>query len=718
MKSKLNLILFSAAVLSCGSNAAYGASRFPVDMCEPFYSVVDPAGHGMWDSEIREADLQTARACVSRGDTLGPAAVAFALIKLGRISEATEAIRQGRLVGADEASLLRMECLVLRNQKKPREAIPLCRRSVQLNPKIPLAYTSLSNAHYETGEKKEALAVVDEGLKLAPSYALLLTRRGGLLSEMGNTREAITALEAAHKLAPAAVESAIDLVYAYRQLTPPRLAEGIAVLSRVLSANSNSPEKNIAQVYHQRGLLKELSGDKMAAIHDYDRAILLDPRNEQYLWEKGYTLLLLGRYDEADKDFVRALAVNPKYARAVRGRAEIAMLKGDLRTARSGFDRALEMDSEDPLNWKFSGEAHMRLENYQIGLQHLEKAVKGLPNDAIVWHNRGMAFYELGRVDEAIRSLSRGIELNPRQGGGGSYFWRARAYSLQGKAGEAIADYSSLINVNPGYLWAWRNRADLRYSVGDMVGAFKDFEHVAKTRPRDLDMDWFLWTLSGIESGKKPQELLFALRSNPAHTMPSGRWAEALLLGLIADHPFEAEEKFEEAADASPPYRHATAASELVNRVLDRRSQVQFRYPLDAKYQSWSPPQFDCKTPVIPGYQSRASEREFNGMVHRYNSCAQNWIDSIQGGVIRSMLGADFDKVSPGVIMSMNQKIDQIWDAHLARVKVLNDEIRRNSVSNDALSQMARTMTEISRSLPKPRRVRATSMPFIAPGQR
>jgi len=717
MKSKLNLILLSATVLSFGSNAAYGASQFPVDMCESFYSAVDPAGHGLWDSDVREADLQTARACVGRGDPLGPAALAYALIKLDRISEATEVILQGRRVGADEASLLRMECLVLRRQNKPREAIPLCRRSLQLNPKIPLAYATLSNTYYEAGEKKDALTVADEGLRQAPSYGLLLTRRGSLLREMGNTREAITSLEAAHKLVPAAVDSATALVNAYRQLTPPRLAEGIAVLTRVLSSSPKATDNTLAQVYHQRGLLKELSGDKIAAIPDYDRAIQLDPRSEEYLWEKGYTLLLLRRYDEADKEFVRALEVNPKYARAVRGSAEVAMLRGDLSTARIGFDRALELDSEDPLNWKFSGEAHMRLENYQIGLQHLEKAVKDLPNDAIVWHNRGMAFYELGKVDEAIRSLSRGIELNPRQGGGGSYFWRARAYSLQGKAGEAIADYSSLIKLNPGYLWAWRNRADLRYRVGDMAGAFQDFEHVAKTRPRDLDMDWFLWTLSGIESGKKPQELLVALRSNPSHTMPSGRWAEALLLGLMSD-PFEAEETFEEAADASPPYRHATAAAELVNRVLDRQSQPQPRYPLDAKYQNWNPPRFGCETPVIPGYQSRTSVSEFNGMVSRYNSCARNWIDSIQGGVIRRMLGDDFDKVSPGVIMSMNQKIDQIWDAHLARINVLNDEIRRNKASDDALSQMARTMTAISRSMPKPKRVRATSMPFIAPGQR
>lgn len=717
MNSQLSRFFVAAAILSCGTSGAHASVNFPVDMCQPFYEAIDPDGHGLWDLDISEADLQIARSCVVGGDPRGHVAVAYSLIKLGNVNEAMEVVKQGRAAGGDEASLQRLECLVLRNQKRQRSAIPFCRRSLQLNPKIPMAYATLSNAHYELGETKEALRVVEEGLRQFPSYGLLLTRKGSLLREMGNIGEAISTLEAAHKLVPRAIDPAIELVYAYRQSVPLRHAEAIAVLSRVLSLGPNAPASTLATVYHQRGLMKELSGDKVAAIPDYDRAIQLHPNNPEYLWEKGYTLLLLNRNDDADKEFARALNISPNYARAVRGRAEVAMLKGDMNTARSGFDKALELAPEDPQNWKFSGEAHMRQENYQVGLQHLERAVKGLPNDAIVWHNRGIAFYELGRVDEAIRSLSRGIELNPRQGGGGSYFWRARAYSLLGKASEAISDYSSLIKLNPGYLWAWRNRADLRYRVGDMSGAFQDFEHVAKTRPRDLDMDWFLWTLAGIESGKKPQELLAALRSNPSHTMPSGRWAEALLLGLIAD-PFEAEEKFEEAADASPPYSHATAAAELLNRVLDRQSQPQSRYTLDAKYQSWSPPRFDCETPRIPDYQSRTSVSEFNGMVSRYNACAKNWIDSIQGGVIRRILGDDFDKVSPNVIMSMNQKIDQIWDAHLARIKVLNDEIRRNKASDDALSQMARTMTAISRSLPKPRRVRSAPMPFIVPGQR
>lgn len=715
MSFQLTRFFLAAVVLYCGSSVAYAAPRYPVDMCQPFYEAIDPDGHGLWDLDISEEHVHIARSCVARGDPLGHAAVAFALINQGKVNEAAEVIKQGRAAGADEASLQRMECLVLRNQKRSRDAIPLCRRALQLNPKNSIGYATLSNAYYELGENKEALQVVEEGLRQAPSYALLLTRRGSLLREMGNTREAIASLETAHKLVPRAVDPGIALVNAYRQSVPPRYAEAIGVLSRVLSSSPNAPAQTLATVYHQRGLMKELSGDKAAAIPDYDHAIKLNPNNPVYFWEKGYTLLLLDRNNEADKEFVRALRINPNYAQAVRGRAEVAMLKGDLNTARSGFDKALELAPEDPQNWKFSGEAHMRLGNYQIGLQHLERAVQGLPNDAIVWHNRGMAFYELGRLDEAILSLSRGIELNPRQGGGGSYFWRARAYSLQGRSGEAISDYSSLIKLNPGYLWAWRNRADLRYSAGDMLGAFQDFEHVARTRPRDLEMDWFMWTLAGIESAKKPHELLAALRSNPSHTMPSGRWAEALLLGLIGD-PFEAEEKFDEAADASPPYRHATAAAELLNRVLDRQSQP--RYTLDAKYQSWSPPQFDCATPLIPDYQSRSSVSDFNGMVSRYNACAKNWMDSIQGGVIRRMLGDDFDKVSPNVIMSMNQKIDQIWDAHLARINVLNNEIRRNKASNDALSQIARTMSTINRSLPKPRRVRPVAMPFIVPGQR
>lgn len=723
MPSKIKLSLLAASVVAFASQQAHAATTYPVDLCEPFYSALDPSGHGLWDPNDRQADVEAARRCVANGDPLGPATLAYALMNKANSSpesllEAKSILDQGRRLGADEASLSRMECIVLRRQKKIRDAIQLCQRAVEINPKVPIAYVTLSNALYESGDSRQALLVAQQGLKQAPDYGLLLLRYGSLLSESGDWSSALSYLERAQKSNPRSIEAAIDLIQAYYRTSPPSYDRGISILTNVLMAKPIARDREVASLYYHRGYMLELSGDKKSSLIDYGKAVQLDPQNAQYRWDKGYTLFLIGRYDEAEKELDRALAINPKFSQAERAKAQIAMRKGDFSKARKGFDRALELDPKDAANWKYSGELHMRLENYQQGLQHLEKASQMLPNDATVWHNRGMAFYELGKINEAIDSISRAIQIDPRQEGGGSYFWRARAYSLIGKVPEAVEDYTKLVSINPGYLWGWRNRAELRFHLRDMKGAFEDFERVSKTRPRELEMDWFLWALSGLESGVKHQDLLQKLRDNPASEMPSGMWAEALLLALGGDF-LEAEAAYLDASEATPQYAKAADAADIINRFLSKENISS--YPLDNRYKNWTPPKFSCAIPEIPSPRTRESTEKFNRMVERYNDCSQNWLSSVGGGSTRRILGADFDAVSPETIMSMKQKINQIWDSHIVRMEALNDEIRgvnSDIATSNALNNIANTMTAISRSLPKPKRYQNTTMPFISPGQR
>ena len=96
----------------------------------------------------------------------------------------------------------------------------------------------------------------------------------------------------------------------------------------------------------------------------------------------GLALYHLGRPDEAEKAYLRALQMCPNYADALADLAE------------------LRLDQE----------------RYEDALELSQSAVNLDPGHADAWTRRGRALYHLGRANEALQSLDRALAVNPNLG--------------------------------------------------------------------------------------------------------------------------------------------------------------------------------------------------------------------------------------------------------------------------------------------------------------
>lgn len=76
-----------------------------------------------------------------------------------------------------------------------------------------------------------------------------------------------------------------------------------------------------------------------------NRAIQLEPGNDQYVQTRASYLTLEARYDEAMVDFNNLLAKNPESAEAWCDRSRLFALSGQLDSALSDINHALEIDS-------------------------------------------------------------------------------------------------------------------------------------------------------------------------------------------------------------------------------------------------------------------------------------------------------------------------------------------------------------------------------------
>jgi MtfA peptidase len=133
---------------------------------------------------------------------------------------------------------------------------------------------------------------------------------------------------------------------------------------------------------------------------------------DQY-FTRGYDHLLTGQFELAEADLDRAVKLDPRDQEALGYRAEARFLLGHLEAALADAERACALDAADPQAKRIRGMARVALQQYASGLADLEQTVDAAGNDADGLFWRGVANARLGSLPAAIRDFTRVIEIDP-----------------------------------------------------------------------------------------------------------------------------------------------------------------------------------------------------------------------------------------------------------------------------------------------------------------
>ena len=117
--------------------------------------------------------------------------------------------------------------------------------------------------------------------------------------------------------------------------------------------------------------------------------------------------------------------------------------------------------------------------------------------DAAIHNNRGIAYFNKGDFDRAIKDFTKAIDLNSSDGI--AYYNRGNAYSEKEEYEAAIADFTKAIDLNPDYAIAYNNRGGTYYLKEEYERAIVDF-----TKAIDLNPDYAIaYNNRGIAYGVK-----------------------------------------------------------------------------------------------------------------------------------------------------------------------------------------------------------------------
>jgi clan AA aspartic protease (TIGR02281 family) len=361
-----------------------------------------------------------------------------------------------KVLELDEGSIRARDLLatIYLQQEKYDDLIKICDRIIKLDPAFASAYDNRSYAYYMVG--KYDLAILD-------SYnAISLDEKDSRIR--GNF---ITFSKKNFTLGLAKISSLIkefpqkdiwvyvrSQLYRYKKDYKNALADFAKIFDMIPENYRSSFLTARAELYAEMGL-----HDK--AIVDYTESISLDSSSAHDFGNRGDEYRLTGNYAAAVKDFDKAIEMDPEepwfYYR--RGWVKDEFLK-DPEGGLADYTSAIEVDRDYSYTYLHRGRLYAK--HYKDTLRANADFRKVVELDTIVGSGgnaRHYAYFELGQFNQAKAWLNKTLQKFPEDG---NYYDAACLYSLMKLYPQSVA-----------YL-------DTAFNKG-----YRDFEHLAK----DDDLD-------------------------------------------------------------------------------------------------------------------------------------------------------------------------------------------------------------------------------------
>ena len=200
-------------------------------------------------------------------------------------------------------------------------------------------------------------------------------------------------------------------------------------------------------------------GSIKQAIQELKEILAIDPRSPQAHLLLGIAYRIMGSPDfigEAAAEFRQALALEPGFLPARLYLAQVYLDLGRAERAREELNAALEHQPGHPQFLALLGETERQLRNAARSVELNRQALKADPSLEQARYYLGIALFDLGARDEAIRELERVVQSGVKQADAFSSL--GAGYLDAGRVDEALGALEQGLQLDP-------SRPDLRIQL-------------------------------------------------------------------------------------------------------------------------------------------------------------------------------------------------------------------------------------------------------------
>jgi tetratricopeptide (TPR) repeat protein len=174
---------------------------------------------------------------------------------------------------------------------------------------------------------------------------------------------------------------------------------------------------------------------------------------------------------ELDKERKRAVGLSLELERMRKELDATKSAAAKVEYARKYNDTAQQLRATD---WNEKGMAFLNARRFEDAISVFSKAVGLDPKLALAFNNRGVAYINVGDNKRAIEDFKKAIELDPKLST--AYYNRGSSYTNLGGNKRAIEDFNRAIELDPKNAMAFNNRGVAYINVGDNKRAMEDFK--------------------------------------------------------------------------------------------------------------------------------------------------------------------------------------------------------------------------------------------------
>lgn len=154
------------------------------------------------------------------------------------------------------------------------------------------------------------------------------------------------------------------------------------------------------------------------------------------------------------------------------------------------IDKLNEMIQEDPENAQLYYEralAYYEFGDLAMALRDFDQTISKEPEFASAYHDRGICRFELNRFQEALDDFNQAILLDEKYAE--AYFNRSLVWDELNETSKALADLDNAIAINPEFGDAYYNRAVYRLN-SDREKSCADFKKAAELGIREAELTY------------------------------------------------------------------------------------------------------------------------------------------------------------------------------------------------------------------------------------
>ncbi|KAH1170981.1 tetratricopeptide repeat protein 6 isoform X2 [Mauremys mutica] len=379
-------------------------------------------------------------------------------------------------------------------------------RALAINPKHFQAYLSRAAYYGSKGRYSKAILNCNEAIKIHPNSVRAYLYRGTLKYHNKTYKNAVEDLTKTIDLDKICVLAYYNRAICYHQIKDFRKAltdYGILLLLE-------SSKEIVLTVLINRALLYVELEDYSNALEDFQEASLCNPRNSEIYQAIGICYHRLEQYEEAvnsftqvlkldpfsldayvargnsymeyghevgntqaQKDFLKALHLNPKCVKARICLGYNLQAFGKFQKAWNQFTVAIDIDPKCHIAYDGRAVICLQMGDTFAAFQDTNAALK-LTTTAQLLTNRGVINQFMGYLNCAMKDYQQAISINP--GYALAYFNAANIYFHHRQFSQASSYYSKALQLDPQNESAVLNRAITNTLLQNIEEAKEDFE--------------------------------------------------------------------------------------------------------------------------------------------------------------------------------------------------------------------------------------------------